>query len=380
MWLTTPVPGDHQVLADVATGQRGSAWAVGFDQDDPNSDYYGPAAYTYQDAGWKPVTAGLPINTRLDGVDTSDAGVFSVGEEMRYQPDGQPGYHHLAVRWDGSTWHKERVPQPSGADFYSRLVAVDALSSGEAWAVGNSSSYTDDTDRRGVLMHRAASGRWEQIKDPAITAAGDLNAVLALSRRNIWAVGQKAGSYDQPSILRYDGHTWSKADLPELPGDLAILESIAGTPHNLWAVGYTYTQGSGEQPLALHYDGHTWKRVPTPGDSARLTGVTVSGDRAYAVGYATPDTADINLTIGKPTPPGRSKTTSASQPGQISFYGLILTPAGSQPMDTPPQSGSGTLSGIDTDHCGRLWTVGNEDDKDGNNLPYAAHTDASNKR
>ncbi|WP_432947587.1 hypothetical protein ACQPXM_11315 [Kribbella sp. CA-253562] len=348
VWTSVPVPGAAQVLGAVAVGPEGG-WAVGWDQNDPDSDYFGPAAYRYQNGAWLPGKRGLPINTRLDGVDVTSAGAIAVGEEMRYLKDGEPAYYHLAARWDDKSWVKERVPQSNPTEYYSRLVDVDALPSGEAWAVGTSDAYDNDADRRGVLMHRTTAGRWEQITDPLITAAGDPDGVLALSPQDIWITGRRWGSTDAPSVLHYDGHQWTKAALPSLPEGTNDISDIIGTANDLWAVGATTSAGA-QRPLALHFDGVNWTVVPTPVSEAVLRSLATICGRVFAAGYTTG--------------------------GSPRFYALELTPSGGSPVPTPAQSATGLLASITSDPTGRLWTVGGQDQshKPGANLPYAAHS------
>jgi hypothetical protein len=349
VWTSMPVPGVGQVLGAVAVGPDDDGWTVGWDQNDPNSDYFGPAAYRYQNGAWRQSKRGLPINTRLDGVDVTTKGAITVGEEMRYLEDGSPGYYHFAARWDGLSWIKERVPQSVPTDYYSRLVDVDALPSGEAWAVGTSDSFNNDADRRGVLMHRTAAREWEQINDPLITAAGDLEGILALSPQDIWITGRRFGSLDVPSVLHYDGHQWTKPALPPLPAGTNDISNIVGTASSLWAVGRTTLAGA-QRPLALHLDGVSWTVVPTPRDAAALRSLTVACGRVFTAGYTTG--------------------------GDERFYALELTPTGSSPVPTPAQSAAGLLTDIAGDPTGRLWTVGAQDqtNKPGANIPYTAQS------
>lgn len=349
VWTSVPVPGVAQVLGAVSVGPYGDGWTVGWDQNDPNSDYFGPAAYRYQNGSWRQSKRGLPSNTRLDGVDVTATGAIAVGEEMRYLEDGSPGYYHFAARWDGLSWIKERVPQFKPTEYYSRLVDVDALPSGEAWAVGTSDAFDLDADRRGILMHRAATGQWEQINDPLITATGDPEGILALSPQDVWITGRRAGSLDAPSVLHYNGYQWSESALPTLPDGSNDISGIVGTVNDLWAVGHT-TSAAKQRPLALHFDGATWTVVPTPPAEAVLRSLTAACGRVFAAGY----------------------TTGASP----RFYALELTRIGSNPVPIPTQSATGLLTSIATDPTGRLWTVGAQDQthKPGASLPYTAQS------
>jgi hypothetical protein len=71
-----------------------------------------------------------------------------------------------------------------------------------------------------------------------------------------------------------------------------LLAVSAGSPRDVWAVGYFYpgrVDSLHEGTLTMHWDGAAWMQVPSPniaGVSNRLTGVAiVSKNDAWAVGY-----------------------------------------------------------------------------------------------
>ena len=94
-------------------------------------------------------------------------------------------------------------------------------------------------------------------------------------------------------LLHYDGHTWTRATVPNtgLYGEFNTV--VAAAPNNVWAAGRTLVDDNDRgHPLVAHYDGHSWKTVAAPGtgvvNAAAVTpgGVTVVGyDKTTSQSY-----------------------------------------------------------------------------------------------
>ena len=94
--------------------------------------------------GWKrldfisdPYLPGAAQRTLADVVDLPNGEAWAVGEWINYGQDGQEGgaftRHSFVVRWDGTQWNNIDTGQATSAG----LTGVDARSSSEVWAVGN---------------------------------------------------------------------------------------------------------------------------------------------------------------------------------------------------------------------------------------------------
>src|SRR5712691_6955542 len=76
-----------------------------------------------------------------------------------------------------------------------------------------------------------------------------LNAVAAVSARNIWAVGDSfSGGVEQPLIEHWNGGQWSIVASARPPvgfpgGNLLGIEEISA--HNIWAVGTSFNSALG---------------------------------------------------------------------------------------------------------------------------------------
>jgi hypothetical protein len=114
---------------------------------------------------------------------------WAVGSFMAANAVGHP----LVEHWDGTAWTRVPAPMPPGRQ--AGLAGVDELSTGNAWAVGDS-----------------ANG-----------SPGESNID------------------NQPLIEHWNGSAWSMVNGVTLPsGSTGVLNAIGGTgPADLWAVGYT---------------------------------------------------------------------------------------------------------------------------------------------
>jgi len=137
-------------------------------------------------------------------------------------------------------------------------------------------------------------GQWHTVSavDPA-QQLGDfnsLNAVVAISSTDAWAVGQFhrfAGTdYDHPLVEHWDGTTWTVMPTPHPNLPISLLDGIAASASNdIWAVGYEKDLVSGYQILIEHWDGNAWTIVQDATSIGWLTSVAaVAPDNVWAVG------------------------------------------------------------------------------------------------
>jgi hypothetical protein len=204
-------------------------------------------------------------------------------------------YTTLIEHWDGTSW--KRIPSPSPprkGTSGDLLSGVTALSPNNAWAVGGLggiSGITLDT-----LIEHWNGSSWAVVKSPSPVVAGnELNAVAALSTKDIWAVGggdtTSAKGTAATLALHWDGSTWEQVSTPN-PGaynDLVGIATVPGTGQ-LWAVGEKASASfsSSTTPLVEHWSGSRWTVSATPVVSGgELSGVTALGPQdAWAVGGA----------------------------------------------------------------------------------------------
>jgi hypothetical protein len=119
------------------------------------------------------------------------------------------------------------------------------------------------------------------VPSPA-SAGGGLSGVVAISVRNVWAVGSAVTAHTTSMlILRWNGTAWNRVPGSAFAGYLMGVAAVSA--RDAWAVGNTQI---------LRWNGTRWIQVPTPrnpfpGHGEGLAGVAVvSASDAWAVGYA----------------------------------------------------------------------------------------------
>ena len=233
--------------------------------------------------GWRVQTgpAGARESNELFGVSAaSSRGVWAVGVTL---PSGGPA-RTLVERWQGRAWRT--VPSPdrlSGGNF---LNAVVALSASDAWAVGLSRSPGGPA--RTLILHWDGR-RWAITASPNAGSGGNfLVSVAAASGRDVWAAGYRdARGVYRSLVEHWDGDRWTVVRLPPLGGPGNGLNAIdAGASDVVWAVGGSATARGPSQPLVLRLDGRSWSAVPAPTSlhGATLNGVAAQGRAAWVVG------------------------------------------------------------------------------------------------
>src|ERR1700733_1881252 len=113
----------------------------------------------------------------------------------------------------------------------------------------------------------------------AATSAGLLNAVAAVSAKNVWAVGCSGGCNGPDSlILHWNGKRWSKVAGPDPGAGLVETTAVSAvSASNVWAVGYACDTAGCKtfKTLIVHWNGRKWSRVHSP--TASKTSTTLYG-------------------------------------------------------------------------------------------------------
>jgi hypothetical protein len=174
------------------------------------------------------------------------------------------------------------VSSPNGTTYpMSLLSAVGALSLTAAWAVGVTYAVGDTIGPVDSLIEQWDGSAWHIV---ANTGHDALNAVAAISPRDIWAVGGQLnyGVGSGPLILHWDGTTWSV--VPSVrPADTNFV-TLAGVAviaaNDVWTVG-RQDAGSAHllQPLVEHWDGTAWRIVSSPLPQSATNGMLSSVTR-----------------------------------------------------------------------------------------------------
>jgi hypothetical protein len=190
--------------------------------------------------------------------------------------------HNLTLHWDGSAW--ERVPVPDvvndGDNSVNGLYGVAAIAPNDVWAVGYAVGLS--TPYRTVTLHWNGS-TWQVVPSPNLTRPGSynaLNAVVAISSKDVWAVGGAPvdlGVDGRALLMHWDGSAWQL--FPEPPEVVNWYTTsrfgvAARASNDVWAVG---------QFSAWHWDGSTWT-VPSGFSGQNLLGASSNSGALWSAG------------------------------------------------------------------------------------------------
>jgi hypothetical protein len=250
----------YGVFEGIAAGSSKNVWAVGsFLSQGGNGQ---TLIEHWNGHAWKVIPSPNPagaISSFLNGVSITEDSVWAVGTTE----DALGSIHPLIERWDDGAW--SIVASPDSSLQSSNLQAVSAISKNDVWAVGN---FLNDQNQEQALIEHWNGDVWEIVPD-APSVSGELNSISAIAKDDIWSVGS---SYDDsgnslPLIEHWDGNIWQEADAGALPANVSysVLNAVsARSEDDVWAVGYAVDTNNNQQGLVEHWNGKAWEVVPTP--------------------------------------------------------------------------------------------------------------------
>lgn len=248
----------NETLSDLAvTGPR-SAWAVGGSWKGVNDS---PLVYRWNGSGWHRAKVPALVDEELGNVDaSSDKNVWAFGHRGPSNPALK------AFRWNGTSWRSSVVEKGE-----ITLYDVDVVSPSDVWLAVSGG-------QAGLRPLRHWNGRkWRSVPAP-----GRVYSLHVTSAKHGWAVGVDAKG--RPQALRWNGSAWKPTALPPIPvpkGGTATLNGVlALSGKNVWAVGATSRLvGDDEEfrPVVLRWNGSTWRRVATPDYRFDLSNLAADG-------------------------------------------------------------------------------------------------------
>ena len=197
---------------------------------------------------------------------TSATDIWAVGNLVQTFSNGGSTSYNLFEHWDGTSW----TPTFINTAGFEGLTGVSEDATNDAWAVGDNGGST-------LAIHWNGT-KWAAVATPDNLGEGpnQLNAVVALTPDNAWAVGYSTPGLAGQSatltlILHWDGTTWSIVPSPNVgPNSTSqsnrLLGITANSADDIYAFGsYFAADGSGHQmTLLLHWDGTSWTIVTSP--------------------------------------------------------------------------------------------------------------------
>jgi hypothetical protein len=167
---------------------------------------------------WTPSTpvetrSGRPLIGALHGIDVRSAhDVWAVGGQVI---DHVP--KTAVAHWDGKSW--TLMPSPNSPEPENELTSVTAISADDVWAVGSAGPRLFEPAVT-VILHWDGH-RWSRVPSPNVGAvANDLLAVDASSPDDAWAVGYYSDSdfdndQDAYLYLHWNGRRWRHVPVPD---------------------------------------------------------------------------------------------------------------------------------------------------------------------
>ena len=184
---------------------------------------------------------------------------------------------HAPSSGTGSSCGKWSVsPSPNGGTNFNYLNAVVASSPTNAWAVGDFTSNNGSPTQQTLVEHWNGKN-WSIVNSPNPNADGfsGLYGVTVVSADDVWAVGASgyisSDSTFQTLTEHWNGTIWSVVPSPNAGNRINGLSAVAHVPnsHQLWAVGdETDTSTKLERTLIEYWNGNTWSIVPSPNIAA----------------------------------------------------------------------------------------------------------------
>jgi hypothetical protein len=228
------------------------------------------------DLSWSIVRSPRTGGVKLYGVSAlSSAQAWAVGDI--YSP-----LTPIIYSWNGIAWNSVSP----GVLPDSSLRDVAAISVNDAWAVGYQEASNGAEDLT-VTLHWDGA-KWSRVASPSPSEENYLNAVTALASNDVWAVGYKeTNSLYGTLILHWDGTAWIESPT-RADGYRELTDVAALAANDVWAIGYKFSFANGYQGLAMHWNGSRWSDVAMPltdGSYTQLNGiVAISPTDIWAVG------------------------------------------------------------------------------------------------
>jgi hypothetical protein len=258
-WRTSPVA--VQPL-DVAALSARDVWVVG--SSSPDALVARPRSAHWDGRRWRVVPVPGGAGAYLRGLD----GAWAVGA-------GRSG--PLLVHRNGRAW------AAVGAGLRDGLLHAIHL----PWAVGTQ-GMTATSSSEDPLVMRLTGGRWQAVGTPKLDSVDEnLLAVDAVSPGDVWAVGSADVLGGRaPLVQRLDGGVWRDESVDGLPTVRAALLSVAVFgPTDAWVAGYRGFVS--QRTLLAHWDGSRWTQVSSrPGSLSNLS--ALSARDIWAVGSNRP--------------------------------------------------------------------------------------------
>ncbi len=247
-----PRPNGEGLLNDVVVMPGGVVWAVGdYDLSTPTVSRRGGLAYRFDGSTWTRVPVPARVVTLSAATRSGRDGLWAVGMIEN------PFSHPAAIRWNGSAWRLDRLPEYERNTFAQDVVS---LGHGRVTVVGSIWFDAASDWLAGVYVVRFTGERWVLEKR---SPEARLWGVAVGPGGRQFAVGQRREGFRAMALYRDDAG-WHSVSVPAPPRESALLGVDVRIASDAWAVGWRQGTDGYADPMAMHWDGSAWTRVPVP--------------------------------------------------------------------------------------------------------------------
>jgi hypothetical protein len=230
----------------------------------------GASAASALDPAWTAVLE-VPLPSAAIGAELRDVTVLSPTEVWVVGAWRDRTSHPLAARWDGTSWRSVKIQDTTPTAARISLNAVDAVATGDVWAVGTALSTTGTTPVATTLVMHQTGTSWSVVPSPSPQAADSasvLNDVDLLSAAEGWAVGSTTtgAKAAQPLIQRWQLGQWVAVAAPALNASGAELTSVnVRSTTDAWAAGSQRLTDGSTAALLPHWTASAgrWRSRPS---------------------------------------------------------------------------------------------------------------------
>jgi hypothetical protein len=224
-------PDDASGYSAVVAPGRSGAWAFGGTNPGGRSV---PAAERWTGRRWQP----WPLPTHLTGF-IGDASAPSSRDIWAISYSAGYVLHWNGTRWMvAKSWHRQDA-----------ATGVTALSPTNVWVFG-----TTTAGNRGLGTWHFNGRTWARVAG----RANQIYRASAVSRRDIWAVAADSrGGF----IEHYNGSSWRRVRAGRLLTHTRLDDVLALSRRDVWVVGNLQTRRGDGRLLIAHYNGRHWTRA-----------------------------------------------------------------------------------------------------------------------
>jgi hypothetical protein len=161
----------------------------------------------------------------------------------------------------GTTWKQVSVPS-SLTTAAESSVGIGASSGRNLWLF--EPAISSGSQQAHVLRW---NGTWHSQAIPSwvvhLNLSGTYDIVPAVfGPKSVWVFSMGVDAFTNPDhyVARYDGHGWSKLQMPAVPNQVSILSQT-----DIWALGSTVaTKKKPSKSVLMHWNGKRWSTVAVP--------------------------------------------------------------------------------------------------------------------